>query len=137
MHLVHVRGHPQGIGRDGQTGIETGAGREERGVHHVEVVHFVCPVLWVQHTGFGIGTEAACAADVGQNHVVFGGSQGDCAKWLKHLFYLPHKHRAALDLTGVQTILKSQPLAAVRAWPIGWQDAVVQIGQVFHHHIQH
>jgi hypothetical protein len=58
-------------------------------------------------------------------------------KWLKHLFHLPQKHRAALGFTGVQTILKSRPLAAVYAWPIGWQHAVVQIGQVFQHRFQH
>ena len=76
MRLVHVRGHPQGVGRDRQTGVQTGAGREERGVHHVEVVHFVRPVLGVQHAGFGIGTEAAGAADVAQVRVVFRRSAG-------------------------------------------------------------
>ena len=62
---------------------------------------------------------------------------GGFAKRLQHLFQLPQKHRAALDLTGVQTILNSQPLAAIRAGPITRQDAVVQIGQVFHHRCQH
>ena len=88
MRLVHVCGDPQGVGRDRQTGVQTGAGREERGVHHVEIIHFVRPVLWVQHTGFGIGTETARAADVGQGRVVFGGRQGDFAKRLQHLFQL-------------------------------------------------
>ena len=76
MRLVDVCGHPQGVGRDGQTRVQTGAGREERGVHHVEVVHFVRAVLGVQHAGFGIGAEAARAADVAQVRVVFAAAAG-------------------------------------------------------------
>jgi hypothetical protein len=112
------------------------AGREERRVHHVQVVHFVRPVLWSEHAGFGIGTEAARAADMGPGRVAFGAPKCDFPKRLQHLFHLLQKHRAALDLTGVQTILNSQPLTAVQAWPIGRQDAVVQLGHVFHERCQ-
>ena len=76
MRLVHVLGHPQGVGRDRQTGVQTGAGRKERGVHDVEVVDFVGPVLWVEHAGFGIGAKAARAADVAQGSCCFRRSAG-------------------------------------------------------------
>ena len=89
MRLIYVRGHSQSIGRDRQTGVQTGAGREERGVHHVEVVHFVRPVLWVKHAGFGIGAEAARAADVAQIPVGFAAAQTDFAKRRQYLFHLP------------------------------------------------
>jgi len=89
MRLVHVCGHPQGVGRYRQTRVQAGAGREERGVHHVEVVQFVGPVLGIQHTGFGIRTEAAGAADVAQVRIAFTASKGDFAKRIQHFFQLP------------------------------------------------
>ena len=66
MHVVDVRGYPQGVGSDGQTGVQTCARREERGVDYVKVGHFVRPVLGVQHAGFRIGTKATGAAHVAQ-----------------------------------------------------------------------
>ena len=90
------------------------------------------PVVGVQHAGFGVGTEAARAGRCGSGRVVFGAPKGEVSKRLEDLFELPEKHSAAFDLTGVKTILKPQPLATVNAWLIAWQDAVVQIGQVFY-----
>src|SRR6478752_1631801 len=92
MRLYHVRGHPQGVGCDRKTWVEAGAGREERSVDHVQVVHFVCAVLRIQHAGGGISAESARAADVAGVRVVFAASQREYAKWLQHSFQLPQEY---------------------------------------------
>ena len=71
--------------------------------------------LWVQHIGFGIGTKTAGAADVGHGRVVCGAARGDCVERFQHLFSCrKNTARPSISLAGVQTILKSQPLAPLQ-----------------------
>ena len=127
VHLVDVRGHPQGVGRDRQTGVQTGAGREERGVHHVEVVHFVRPVLRVQHAGFGDRYQSDRSRRRGPGSRCLRRCPAGMLRNGCNTSFSCRKNAARRSISlGCKRYWSRSRLAAVQAGPIARQDAVVQ-----------
>lgn len=137
MGRVDVLCDPQGISGDGQARVEAGARREERGVHHIEVVDFVGTVLRIKHAAGGVGAKSARTAHVSKGLVVVGLAQGQRAEGLQHLIEVAQEHLAAFDLARVDAILKPQSLAPVETWLVAREDSIVEIWQVLHHRDKH